>query len=283
MAFSPRPVTCDCPDAFLATVLDTLPGNIRMMACMRCGKSELADAIVTEDRPHDVQHHGFEIVELAPDARAWAAAWPRFVEQDNRRIYLAAKDRFECEADLASAIALASERQYGADLRETLLSLGTPPDHPPASFPEDLSGFREMWHGLQLNDDTPIEELLDAATRWNGPHRLAADILARRPDLEVWACAMISNFDEQNRRQGRYLAKEFHLSGAPVLEAIRSRLSDIQDESTGEISEIGRLLQSFGPAAKSLTPDIAAAAERIKNKDYYAHKDLTELLKHWKA
>jgi hypothetical protein len=121
--------------------------------------------------------------------------------------------------------------------------------HPPASLPEDLYGFREIWHGLQLSDDTPVEELLDAATRFNGPNQLAAEILARRPDLEQWATAMISNFDEQMRKWGRYLAKKFNLGNGQVLASIRSRLSELPDDKTGEMSDISRLLGSLGPAA----------------------------------
>jgi hypothetical protein len=82
-----------------------------MMASMRCGQSELAGAIVAEDRPHDVQLHGFEIVELAPDARAWASAWPRFIGLKDRRIYLAATDPFGSEAEItASSAGIAAGR-----------------------------------------------------------------------------------------------------------------------------------------------------------------------------
>lgn len=282
MMLQPHPVLCGCPAAFLATVLDTLPGNIRMMACLRCGQSELADAIVTEDHPHDVQLQGFAIVELVSDARAWADAWPRYIVLNGRRVYLRASARFCSEADLNAAVEAAAMRQQGADLRETLLSLGAPASHPPASLPEELYGFREIWHGLQLSAETPMEELLEAATRFNGPNQLAAEILARRPDLEVWAAAMITTFDEGRRKWGRYLAREFNLTGSQTMAAIRARLAELPDDKTGEISEIGRLLRHLGPAASAARPEVEAAIERVKNIDYYAHKDLTELLARWK-
>ena len=79
MAIIEKPLPCQCPDTFHATVLDTLPGNTRLLACLRCGACELVEAIVDEPRPHDVQLLGYNTIELAPDARAWATAWPRTI------------------------------------------------------------------------------------------------------------------------------------------------------------------------------------------------------------
>jgi len=276
MTLEPKPLRCQCPEAFHATILDTLPGNMRMTACLRCGATELADAIVDEPHPHDVQLLGFEIHDLTPEARAWASAWPRFIERNRPWIYVSAAERFETEAGLAAI----ATRQQDQGLRATLLSLGAPAEHPPESLPAELYGFREIWHGLQLNDDSPMEELLDAATRWNGPRQLAAEVLARRTDLEPWAAAMVSNFDERNRKWGRYMITQFHLTGPQVMAAIRCRLSEIPDDSAGEIAELGRVLRALGPAAASARPEVEAAAERIKD-NYYSHKDLQELLAKW--
>jgi hypothetical protein len=280
MPLESKPVPCACPDAFIATVLDTLPGPIRMLACLRCGQTELADPVIAEPHPHDVQLLGFDILPMTPPAREWASAWPRFIEQIRPRVYLGAEARFDTTAVLTAAIEAARTQQQSMGLRDILVSLGIPPSEPPESLPDQLRGFREIWHGLQLNDATPVEELLDAATRWNGPNQLAADVLVRRNDLEQWGAAMIGNFDDGRRQWGRYLVKQFRLSGPQAMAAIRSRLSEIPDNSTGEISEIGRMLHSLGPAAIAARTEVESAAERVKD-DYYAHKELLDMLNRW--
>src|SRR6185437_9472455 len=145
MPLSPKPVSCDCPAEFVLVVLDTLPGGVQMAACAKCGRSDLADPIATEDRPHDVQFHGFSFVELSPEARDWASAWPRYSVVAERRVYLSAAVRFETVAERDAAIAAAAAQQTSATLRETLLALGIPSTPPPASLPEALAGFVQIW------------------------------------------------------------------------------------------------------------------------------------------
>lgn len=176
-------VVCNCPAEFVLSILGPLPGNTEMAACMKCGRSDLGDAVVSEDHPHDVQFLGYRRCDLSAEARAWASAWPRYSVVDDTRIYLPATVRFQAVAE------------------------------PPASLPEQLAGFVEIWNGLQLNDQTPVDQLLDAATRFNGPNRLAASNNSRSycTGIPMSSCAL-------------------------------------------------------------------AAAIRVKDTDYYTHKDLTELI-----
>ena len=60
-----KPVACDCPAGFVLDILDTLPGSVEMAACMKCGRTDLADPVVTEDHPHDVQFHGYRLYDLS--------------------------------------------------------------------------------------------------------------------------------------------------------------------------------------------------------------------------
>ena len=280
MPLSPKPVSCACPAEFTLAVLDTLPGGVQMAACTRCGRSDLADPVATEDRPHDVQFHGFRFFELSPEARDWASAWPRYAVVGERRIYLSAAIRFETVAGRDAAIAEAAAQQASATFRETLLALGIPSTPPPASLPESLAGFVQIWDGLKLNGETPVEELLDDATRFNGPSRLAADVLARRTDLPELAVRLLHAPDETRRGYGRYLVQRFALTGSDILASIRERLAELDDNQTGELYDTVALLRRMGRPAAQLLPDLEAAADRVKNRDYYVHQDLTKLIQH---
>lgn len=41
-----------------------------MAACLRCRWKDLADPVVSEDRPHDVQFHSYRIIELLDKDKA---------------------------------------------------------------------------------------------------------------------------------------------------------------------------------------------------------------------
>jgi hypothetical protein len=282
MSLLEKPVACDCPAAFVLSILDTLPGSIRMAACTKSGRTDLADPMIAEPRPHDVRFHGYDLLELAEDARAWASAWPRYAVVDNARIYLPASARFESAADLNATVAAAAGQQSGATLREKLLALGIPSAGPPASLPDALAGFVQIWDGLQLNAETPVDELLDAATRFNGPNRLARDVLASRADLHELAVELLSDANPAPRKGGRYLVEEFQLTGEDIVAPIRSRLGPLNGNQTGEMYAICALLRKMGAAALFALPDLQAAAVRVEKTDYYAHKDLTELIAHLK-
>lgn len=253
-----------------------------MAACSKCGRTDLADPIVTEDQPHDVQFHGYRLLDLSDEARAWASAWARFVRIEQTRVYLPAAAGFKSVAERDAAVA-AAQQQVGVPLREKLIALGFPASPPPASLPEALQGFVEIWNGLQFNDATPIDELLDAATRFNGPHRLAADVLTRRPDLKQLAALLLWDPSEARRGHGRYLVQEFGLAGDEVVVPLRCRLGELNDNQTGEMSSIFRLLKKMDVAAHSALPDVEAAADRVKATDYYAHKEAAELIASWKT
>ena len=260
-------------------ILDTLPGSVEMAACMRCGRTVLAFPIVTEDRPHDVQFHGYCQILLVNDARAWASAWPRFAILNDARVYLSASARFASLAELENALTGAAAAQECKTLREILLELGIPASGPPVSLPDQLDGFLEIWSGLQFDDATPLEELLEAATRFNGPHRLAREVLARRKDLQQQAMLLLWNQDDDKRRLGRYLVEEFRLVGDDILLPLQIRLGELDDNQTGELQQICSLLGRMPATATApLIPDIEATAARVKDRDYYAHKDLTALL-----
>src|SRR6185295_10803879 len=202
--------------------------------------------IVTEDGPHDVQFHGYQFLELAPDARLWASAWPRCAESIGRRVYLSRDARFATREDLAAAIASAAQDQKWTALRDILLTLGVPTDPPPDSLPEALYAFAEMWKGLRLDDITPVDELLEAATRWNGPAQLAIEVLARRSDLLDLAAKRLQSSDNDQRRHGRFLVNQFGVLSVEIMDAIRSRLRLLVSNDSGEMSEICRLLMKLG-------------------------------------
>src|SRR5882724_3982884 len=140
MPLPQKPVDCECPDEFVLDILDYLPGSVRMAACTRCGRSDLASPIITEDRPHDVQFFGYHLLELSPEVRMWASAWPRFVVVNEKRVYLPAGARFESMDQRDAAIAGASAEQAGRTLRQKLIALGVPRFEPPESVPEPLYG-----------------------------------------------------------------------------------------------------------------------------------------------
>jgi hypothetical protein len=278
MSLLAKPVNCDCPKEMVIAILDTLPGSVEMAACLRCGKTDLANPVVSEDRPHDVQMHGYNLIELSDDARKWASAWPRYAVVNRCRIYLSAASRFASAAERDIALSEAAAWQSGATLRDTLLRLGIPGGGPPASLPKHLAGFVQIWDGLQLNDNTPVEELLDAATRFNGPHRLAAEVLARRSDLDQLAIRFLWDPDNKLRTGGRYLVEQFHLEGIGILAAVQNRLEQLDDDKTGELGSIATLLWTMGKAALYLLPDLERTADRVKPRDYYAHKRLVDLM-----
>ncbi len=236
MPLTPKPVRCDCPAEFVMSILDTLPGDVQMAACMKCGCSDLADPVVSEDRPHDVQFHGYRLYDLSEEARDWASAWPRFTVVNGRRVYLAANARFESGAECKASVAAAAEHQAGVTLRETLLALGIP-SGPPPSLPDALAGFIEIWEGLQLNQETPVGQLLDAATRFNGPNQLAAEVLSQRSDLPELAVLLLRSSELARRGYGRFLVKDFGLTSPGILAAIGERLNQLNDNQTGELYE----------------------------------------------
>jgi hypothetical protein len=274
-ALPQKAVQCECPEEFVLKTLQPLPGYAEMSACGKCGRADLANALVSEPRPYDTHFHGYSFFDISEAARAWASAWPRYVEVNYVWVYLPAASRFESAAELNAAVASAAERQSGLAFREILLAAGIPSSGPPASLPKELNGFTEIWNGLRLNDETPAAELLDAATRFNGPHRLAKDVLTRRTDLQELAVTLLSDAVEKRRDGARYLVKTFRLTGADIVGAIRGRLRKLGMKETTELYGISELFREMGEEARSAVPDLEAAARRVKD-DYYTHKYVIE-------
>ncbi len=271
-----KAVQCACPEEFVLRVLDTLPGYAEMSACVKCGRADLANALVSEPRPYDTRFHGYSFIDLTDAARTWAGAWPRYALVNYVPVYLPAASRFESVAELNAAVAAALEQQAGVTWRETLLALGVPSSGPPASLPKELSGFTEIWNGLRLNDETPVDELLDGAMRFNGPNLLAKQVLARRTDLQELAVSLLSDASEKRRHGGHYLVEKFHLTGEDILAPLRDRLRRLDKKETTELYYICSTLRAMGPAAQSAVPDLEAAARRVKDSDYYTHKYAVE-------
>ena len=278
-----RAVDCSCPEGMLLAVLDTLPGNRQLLACVRCGRVELSDALVNEPHPSGVQFLGYEWIALSEAVRSWAGSWPRFALLSGQRVYLSAQKTFETEAELVAAIELAAVAQISLMLREKLLQLGVPTACSPESLPEALSGFAEIWNALQWNDQTPIELVLAAANRFHGPHRLAREFLAELPDLAEQAGMLLEDSDEEVRSWGRYLVKEFALHGDAILIPIRERLGQLTDNSSSEMYEIFALLRKMGNNGMGARAEVAAAMERVAESDHYMHKDLLKLLASWQS
>jgi len=247
-----------------------------------CGRACLANPDVSEDRPHDVQFHGYVMRKLSKDARTWAGAWPRHARNQFPLVFLPATARFTTESELNAAIAAARHDQASLTLREKLLRAGIPAGEPPPSLPKELAGFVEIWHGLDLNDATPLDTLLREATRWNGPKQLASDILARRTDLRPLAIGFLSDEEDGQRSHGRYLVDQFHLSGTDILEPLCRRLDQLKDTKSGEMYGIYEALRKMGAAATSAVPALEAAAKRIEKADYYTHKDYSALIQRLK-
>ncbi len=134
-----------------------------------------------------------------------------------------------------------------------------------------------MWNGLRLNDKTPLDELLDAAMRFNGPNELAKDVLKRRTDKHKLAVRLLSDTADKRREGGRYLVDTFHLRGKDILARISHRLREIDRKENAELDDICDVLRKMGRAAVGAVPDLEVAAERVKD-DYYAHKDVVELI-----
>jgi hypothetical protein len=200
-------VDCSCDEGFELAVLEELPGRLEIRACMKCGALGLAEAIVEEPQPYDVQFIGYEPIALSVAVAAWVGAWPRLTSIDGERVLVGSNLRVADRAGLQATIG-AQQRGWN---RARLIELGVPEAPPPQDLPPVLSGFAEIWHGLSLNDATPIEELLEAATRFNGPNRLAREVLSRRGDLAALSAQWRASREDELRSWGRYLAKEFQL------------------------------------------------------------------------
>ena len=103
-----REVDCACPSSMQRPVLRDHTGvNRRVTACLRCGAVSVTDSIVEEPRPHDVRCVANVVVDVAPAALAWLAAFPRVAGpawewQDP--IYLPADTRAEDEAELEAIV-----------------------------------------------------------------------------------------------------------------------------------------------------------------------------------
>ena len=200
-------VDCGCDEGLELAVLEELPGRMEMRACMKCGALGLSEAIVEEPQPYDVQFIGYEPVVLSGAVAAWVGAWPRLTSLDGERVLVGSNVKVVDRAGLQAMID-AQERGWN---RARLMELGVPEGPPPADLPLALRGFAEIWNGLSLNDETPLEELLEAAMRFNGPNRLAREVLSRRNDLAALSAQWRASREDQLRSWGRYLAKEFRL------------------------------------------------------------------------
>lgn len=207
MTLLTRVVDCGCDEGLELAVLEELPGRVEMRACMKCGALGLSEAIVEEPQPYDVQFIGYEPVVLSGAVAAWVGAWPRLTSVDGERVLVGREVRVLDRAGLQAMIGM-QERGWN---RERLMALSVPESAPPAELPSVLSGFAEIWRGLSLTDATPIEELMRAATRINGPNRLAREVLSRREDLVTLSAQWRASREDELRSWGRYLAKEFRL------------------------------------------------------------------------
>jgi len=144
-----REVDCACPSSMQRPVLRDHTGvNRRVTACLRCGAVSVTDSIVEEPRPHDVRCVANVVVDVAPAALAWLAAFPRVAGpawewQDP--IYLPADTRAEDEAELEAIEARARAEQAGWPPMDRLQSAGLP-EAPPPVLPEGLARFARVWN-----------------------------------------------------------------------------------------------------------------------------------------
>jgi len=143
---------------------------------MSCGRLAFGEAMVNEPQPYDVQFLGYQRVALGEALEAWLGAWPRFVEVGGERVLLGAGERFLDWNAMQLAIGTAP-RGWG---RERLLATGVPEGHAPDGLPKVLRRFAEIWVALRWNDATPVAELKNAETRFQGPNHLAREEMTRR-------------------------------------------------------------------------------------------------------
>lgn len=186
-------------------MLQELPGRMEMRACMKCGAVGLAEAIVEEPEPHDIQFIGYDPASLSAGVAEWVGAWPRLTSIDGERVLVGASERVMDRAGLQAMIGV-QERGWN---RGRLIELGVPEGVPPADLPLALRGFAEVWRGLSLNDETPLEELMCEAMRVGGANGLAREVLSRRDDLAALSAQWRTSREDGLRVWGRYLAKEF--------------------------------------------------------------------------
>ncbi len=178
---------------------------MEMRACMKCGAVGLAEAIVEEPEPHDIQFIGYQPVSLSAGVAGWVGAWPRLTSIDGERVLVGARARVMDRAGLQAMIGV-QERGWN---RGRLIELGVPEGVPPTDLPLALRGFAEVWRGLSLNDETPLEELMREAMRVGGANGLAREVLSRRDDLAALSAQWRTSREDGLRVWGRYLAKEF--------------------------------------------------------------------------
>lgn len=74
---------------------------------------------------------------------------------------------------------------------------------------------------------------------------------------------LLEDSDQEAQSRGRYLVKDFGLSGEAVLTPIRGRLQQLADNSTSEMHEIYSLLRELRSEGTGARPEVEAATERV--------------------
>ncbi len=148
-----REVDCACPWAMQRPVLRDHTGvNRRVTACLRCGAVNVTDSIVEEPHPHDVRCVANVVLDVAPAALEWLAAFPRLAGPAwgwRDPIYLPADSRAEDEAELEALEARAKAAQAALAPAERLERAGLP-EAPPPELPEGLARFSRVWSDAAL-------------------------------------------------------------------------------------------------------------------------------------
>jgi hypothetical protein len=244
-------------------------------ACMRCGAVTVSDANWDEPHPHVVIVLGYSFVDVGPELLAWLAKWPRVIWAGGAvpRCFLPSTLRANDEAAL-EAIELADRREQTAlSYAGRLRRAGVPSAPPPATLPKRLESFSLVWSALQLDDQTPLDTLIDQATGWGGS--IVDEVFLRRPTHAQDLLSLLRDPDTARREVGYGIVERGRLAGRPIIDALELRL-EATDHGPQELHRLLIAIAALARDARELAPALRAVAERAKG-DYSQHKRLTEL------
>lgn len=191
-----RWVACACEPEFHRWVLME-PRHLHVGACLRCGTVTVTKMVGDDGRFHGNAWHAYLTVAVSDEILAWLARWPRvkvtrrdhvrwpmadeLVERDV--LYYPADVRCETHSELAKLEDALEREQHsltpGERLRDLVARLGPPP----ASLPESLSDFAQVWDALQVAPESDLATLLFTAQLRHRASNVGVDLLRRRPDV----------------------------------------------------------------------------------------------------
>lgn len=248
--------------------------NSRVTACLKCGNVTLVEAMVIEPQPHDVQCIGNLVTDAAPALLAWLDAWPRYaqgVHDTERYVLLPPGLRAANAADLATLEAAFLEEQHPLDRAARFARVGYPAVGPPEALPWPLTPFEDVRQGLALSAETPLEQLMLVVGTKSWARWVAMPLLRARAGFPALVEEWLGAIDSERRGAALELVRDERMASPGVVAAV-GRLIATASISDNSLYTLMNVVDTFGPAARTLVPEMRAVAARIGDSDYYLRK-----------